>query len=160
MINLHFLFDICVWHNIAQSYPISFLFVNQIEITHYFWLFSTILTLLVVLGGIIVIIITMREKNTLKTGAGPWLVLGMALTIPPALNEIFDELEIILSINFYPNDLYLLIFNFSSIFLLFAAISLVVGVYRQFLVGEKLKEFFPYQDDDVNELSDDISMGE
>ena len=29
-----------------------------------------------------------------------------------------------------------------------------------FLIGEKLKEFFPYQDDDVNELPDDISMGE
>ena len=28
------------------------------------------------------------------------------------------------------------------------------------LVGEKLKEFFPYSDDDVNELSDDISVGE
>jgi len=28
------------------------------------------------------------------------------------------------------------------------------------MVGEKLKEFFPYQDDDVNELPDDISMGE
>ena len=27
------------------------------------------------------------------------------------------------------------------------------------LVGEKLKEFFPYQDDDVNELPDDISIG-
>ena len=29
-----------------------------------------------------------------------------------------------------------------------------------FLVGEKLKEFFPYQEDDVNELPDDISIGE
>ena len=29
-----------------------------------------------------------------------------------------------------------------------------------FLIGEKLKDFFPYQDDDVNELPDDISMGE
>jgi uncharacterized membrane protein len=29
-----------------------------------------------------------------------------------------------------------------------------------FLVGEKLKEFFPYQDDDINELPDDISMGD
>ena len=29
-----------------------------------------------------------------------------------------------------------------------------------FLIGEKLKEFFPYQDDDVNELPDEISMGE
>ncbi len=27
-------------------------------------------------------------------------------------------------------------------------------------VGQKLKEFFPYQKDDVNELSDDISYGE
>jgi uncharacterized membrane protein len=27
-------------------------------------------------------------------------------------------------------------------------------------VGEKLKEFFPYQENDVNELSDDISTGE
>ena len=27
-------------------------------------------------------------------------------------------------------------------------------------VGEKLKEFFPYQKDDINELSDDISYGE
>ncbi len=28
------------------------------------------------------------------------------------------------------------------------------------MIGEKLKTFFPYQDDDVNELSDDISIGE
>jgi uncharacterized membrane protein len=28
------------------------------------------------------------------------------------------------------------------------------------MVGQKLKEYFPYQDDDVNELSDDISMGD
>ncbi len=27
-------------------------------------------------------------------------------------------------------------------------------------IGEKLKEFFPYQDDDINELPDDISYGE
>ena len=27
------------------------------------------------------------------------------------------------------------------------------------MAGIKLKEFFPYQDDDVNELSDDISFG-
>ena len=29
-----------------------------------------------------------------------------------------------------------------------------------FLIGEKLKEFFPYQEDDINELPDDISVGE
>lgn len=28
------------------------------------------------------------------------------------------------------------------------------------LVGEKLKDFFPYMEDDVNELSDEISIGE
>lgn len=28
------------------------------------------------------------------------------------------------------------------------------------LIGQKLKEFFPYQKDDVNELPDDISFGE
>ncbi len=31
------------------------------------------------------------------------------------------------------------------------------GIY---LIGEKLKEFFPYQEDDVNELPDDISIYE
>ena len=28
------------------------------------------------------------------------------------------------------------------------------------LIGQKLKEYFPYKDDDINELSDDISVGE
>ena len=28
------------------------------------------------------------------------------------------------------------------------------------MVGEKLREYFPYQADDINELSDEISMGE
>jgi len=28
------------------------------------------------------------------------------------------------------------------------------------MIGDKLKEFFPYQSDDINELSDDISIGE
>ena len=32
-----------------------------------------------------------------------------------------------------------------------------LGIY---LVGEKLKEFFPYQEDDIKELPDEISMGE
>jgi uncharacterized membrane protein len=35
------------------------------------------------------------------------------------------------------------------------------GISRSiYLIGEKLKEFFPYQDDDINELPDDISVGE
>ncbi len=28
------------------------------------------------------------------------------------------------------------------------------------MIGEKLREYFPYQSDDINELSDDVSMGE
>ena len=36
------------------------------------------------------------------------------------------------------------------------ATGFVVGIAK---VGEKLKEFFPYQDDDVNELPDEISYG-
>jgi uncharacterized membrane protein len=35
--------------------------------------------------------------------------------------------------------------------------GLVAGILK---VGEKLKEFFPYQKDDSNELSDEISKGE
>ena len=43
----------------------------------------------------------------------------------------------------------------------FAKNEFALGVSRGiFLIGEKLKEFFTYQDDDINELSDDISMGE
>jgi uncharacterized membrane protein len=34
--------------------------------------------------------------------------------------------------------------------------GLVVGISR---IGEKLKEFFPYKDDDINELPDEISTG-
>jgi len=35
--------------------------------------------------------------------------------------------------------------------------GVIRGIY---LIGEKLKEFFPYRDDDVNELPDNISIGE
>ena len=37
----------------------------------------------------------------------------------------------------------------------------VAGISNAVLkVGEKLKEFFPYQSDDINELSDEVSIGE
>ncbi len=35
--------------------------------------------------------------------------------------------------------------------------GVIKGIRR---IGEKLKEYFPYQQDDVNELPDEISMGE
>jgi uncharacterized membrane protein len=47
----------------------------------------------------------------------------------------------------------LMISNFSKGDL---AEGFVLGIGK---VGEKLKEFFPYQDDDVNELPDEISYG-
>ena len=37
----------------------------------------------------------------------------------------------------------------------------VTGISNAVLkIGEKLKEFFPYQSDDINELSDDVSIGD
>ena len=37
----------------------------------------------------------------------------------------------------------------------------VTGISNAVLkIGEKLKEFFPYQSDDINELSNDVSIGE
>ena len=37
----------------------------------------------------------------------------------------------------------------------------VTGISNAILkVGEKLKEYFPHQSDDINELSDDVSIGE
>jgi len=35
--------------------------------------------------------------------------------------------------------------------------GVITGIHH---IGEKLKAYFPYQQDDVNELPDDISMGE
>jgi len=43
----------------------------------------------------------------------------------------------------------------------FAKDDFVSGVTRGILqIGDKLKQYFPYQQDDVNELSDDISIGD
>ncbi len=92
------------------------------------------------MGGIFLIILGMRKTETLKTGAGPWVISGLALTLPTILNEMFDELEIVLMLEFYLDDLYQFIFTFTSTFLLFAAILLIIGLYRQFLIGEHLSQ--------------------
>ena len=113
---------------------------NQVDLNHLFWLISNILTFLVIIGGIFLIILGMRKTKTLKTGAGPWIISGLALTLPTIINEMFDELEIVLLIEFYPNDLYQFIYTFTSTFLLFAAILLIIGLYRQFLIGEHLSQ--------------------
>lgn len=43
----------------------------------------------------------------------------------------------------------------------FSADDYEIGLSEAILmIGDKLKEFFPYQSDDVNELSDDISYGD
>ena len=42
----------------------------------------------------------------------------------------------------------------------FGSGNFVTGLTRGIsMVGNKLKEYFPYKDDDINELSDDISVG-
>ncbi len=114
--------------------------IGQIDPNHFFWLTSNILTFLVIIGGIFLVILGMRKTETLKTGAGPWVISGLALTLPTALNEIFDELEIVLIIDFYPDDLYQFIFTYTPAFLLIAAILLIIGLYRQFLIGEHLSQ--------------------
>lgn len=121
-----------------HTYILNTLNINQIDFNHFFWLISSFLTFLVVIGGIILTILGMRKTETLKTGAGPWVISGLALTLPTILNEVFDELQIVLMSEFYPDDLHQFIHTYTSAFLLFAAILLTVGLYRQFLIGEHL----------------------
>jgi signal transduction histidine kinase len=128
------------WILKSIAFTLANLTINQIDPTHFFWLISNILTLLVIIGGIIVIILGMRKKETLKTGAGPWVISGLALTLPTIINEIFDELEIVLVTNFYPDELYQIIFDLTSLFLLFAALLLVIGMYYQIQIGERLSK--------------------
>jgi signal transduction histidine kinase len=120
--------------------PIMILRINQVEPNHIFWLISNISILLVIVGGILLVIIGMRRTETLKTGSGPWVISGLAFTLPPVLNEVFDELEFVFLIEFYPNDLYQFIFTYTPAFLLLAAILLTIGLYRQFLVGEQFHQ--------------------
>ncbi len=132
--------NLLVYSNIlkfkAYSHTLFSLTTTQIDPNHLFWLTSNILTFLVIIGGILLVILGMRRTETLKTGAGPWVISGLAFTLPTTLNEIFDELEIILTSDFYPDNLYQFFFTFTPAFLLFAAILLTIGLYRQFLIGE------------------------
>ncbi|MHA1513622.1 MAG: sensor histidine kinase, partial [Candidatus Hodarchaeales archaeon] len=137
---MYFLVYSSIWNLKIHTSFLTNLAVGQIDSTHFFWLISNILTFLVIMGGILLIILGMRKTQTLKTGAGPWVISGLALTLPTILNEMFDELEIVLMIEFYPDDLYQFIFTFTSTFLLFAAILLIIGLYRQFLIGEHLSQ--------------------
>ncbi len=112
----------------------------QVDPNHYFWFFSNLLMLIVVCCGIALVIYGMKRTVTLKTGSGPWIIFGLSLTLPSILNEIFDEFEIIISGNFYPDILYDFIFTFSPLFTLLGSLALIVGIYRQFLVGENLSQ--------------------
>jgi uncharacterized membrane protein len=55
--------------------------------------------------------------------------------------------------NFWDEEKQLLLFHFSK---REYTLGLTQAITK---VGEKLKEFFPYQSDDANELSDEISKG-
>ncbi|MHA1945376.1 MAG: sensor histidine kinase [Candidatus Hodarchaeales archaeon] len=128
------------WSTNTLVSPLAILTINQVDPNHLFWLVSNILILLVITGGILLVITGMRRSETLKTGSGPWVISGLAFTLPTILNEIFDELEIILNSDFYPDNLYQFFFTFTPAFLLFAAILLTIGLYRQFLIGEHLHQ--------------------
>ena len=111
---------------------------SQVDPNHYLWLISNILMFIVVSICIVLVIQGMKRTETLKTGSGPWIVLGLSLTLPSIVNEIFDEFQIIIDGNFYPTGLYNFIFTFSPFLTLIGALSLIIGLYRQFLVGETL----------------------
>jgi signal transduction histidine kinase len=128
------------WSTITLVSILNILTIKQVDPNHLFWLVSNILTLIVVIGGILLVIIGMRRSETLKTGSGPWVISGLIFTLPTILNEIFDELEFVLLIEFYPDNLYQFIFTYTPAFLLLAAILLTIGLYRQFLVGEHFRQ--------------------
>ena len=114
--------------------------LNQADPEHYLWLLSNLLIFFVIVGGIGLIIYGMKKTQTLKTGAGPWIIGGLLFMIPATFNEILDESEIILNSNFYPDELYNFIFTYSSIFILIGGILLIIGLYRQILIGETLSQ--------------------
>ena len=99
--------------------------LTQVGPEHYFWFFSNLLIFCVVIGGIALVIYGIRKTQTLKTGAGPWIIAGFIFMIPPIVNEVFDELEIIVDGNFYPNELYDFIFTYSPIILFVGAVLLI-----------------------------------
>ncbi|MHA2108983.1 MAG: sensor histidine kinase [Candidatus Hodarchaeales archaeon] len=114
--------------------------ISQADPTHYMWFFTNLLMFIVVSVGIFLVIQGMNRTETLKTGSGPWIIFGLVLTLPSIVNEIFDEFEIILDGNFYPAELYEFIFTFSPFLTLIGALALIIGLYRQFLVGEHLSQ--------------------
>ena len=71
----------------------SVLKVNQNNSSHFFWLISNFLIFLVIVSGIILVIREIQRSETLKTGAGPWLIIGLVITLPSNLNEIFEWVE-------------------------------------------------------------------
>ncbi|MHA2237097.1 MAG: sensor histidine kinase [Candidatus Hodarchaeales archaeon] len=114
--------------------------INDIDPNHLFWLITNSLIFIAILAGIFIVYREIRKSSTLKTGAGPWVIFGLLFFIPSVVNEIFDELDIILGENFYPDDIYEIFFTVSPLLTLIGALLLIFGLYRQFLVGEILNQ--------------------
>jgi len=113
----------------------------NVEVEHYFWLISNLLILSVLVTGILIIALGLRRTKTLKTGAGPWVIVGLALLIPPIVNEIFDELFIeIFQVDIYPKSIYEFIDKIYPPIFFIAGLLLIYGLYRQFLIGERLSQ--------------------
>ena len=90
--------------------------------------------------GIFLIYRGIKQNSTLKTGAGPWVIIGLVFFIPAVVNEILDELDIVFDQNFYPSNVYTVIFTLSPLFVLIGALFMILGLYRQFLIGESLNQ--------------------
>ncbi|MHA1214116.1 MAG: sensor histidine kinase [Candidatus Hodarchaeales archaeon] len=112
--------------------------LDNINSYHLFWLVTNLLLFLVLTFGIILLFNGIKKTKTLKTGAGPWIIFGFAIILPLTINEILDELDILIESNLYPDELYSTIFRTSPLLLLLSGMMLVIGIYKQFLVGERL----------------------
>jgi signal transduction histidine kinase len=105
---------------------------------HTFWLVMNGLIFAVVFGALVLLVLGSRRTYTLKTGAGPWVFIGLLLFLPTVVNEILDEADILFQLNLYSDSVYDFIFDFSPLLLFLGALFLIGGLFRQFLVGEQL----------------------
>lgn len=124
---------------------------------HLFWLITNFLIFIVIIIGLIILILGVKNTKTLKTGAGPWIISGLIIMLPPVINEILDELNILLQTNYYPENFYQLIDYISPLLLFIGGLLLVVGLYRQFLIGERLSQTMYQKSQELNAQKEELS---
>ena len=124
---------------------------------HVFWLITNFLIFIVIIIGLIILILGVKTTKTLKTGAGPWVISGLIIMLPPVINEILDELNILLQTNYYPENFYQLIDYLSPLLLFIGGLLLVIGLYRQFLIGEQLSQSMYQKSQELHAQKEELS---